>query len=75
MMGSMHIRVNSQSEADMLVNRWAAICHQLGPTVELVAYLPEGRVLRKPLGGSSPAAQVATWNERLEQRIQSRGVL
>jgi len=73
----MQIQTASDQEAAVLEQRFQAIVHTLGPMVELVAVLPDGRVLSSPAGGTSPAARCASLNERIEDALdrQSRGSL
>lgn len=49
--------------------RFEAIAYALGPSVDLTAVLPDGRVLSSPAGGSSPAARCASLNERIEDAL------
>lgn len=75
----MRVLIESVQEAAILEARFRAVAYALGPTVNLEAVLPDGRILRSPLGGSTPAAQCASLNERIEdaldalERRQSRG--
>ena len=65
----MRVLIESPHEAAIFEDRFRAIAHQLGPTVEVEAVLPDGQILRKPLGGLSKAAQVASLNEWMEDRL------
>lgn len=67
----MRIQFESESEAALFAERFQAVAHCLGPMLELMAVLPDGRVLHKPLGGASLAAQCASLNERLEDRLRA----
>jgi hypothetical protein len=74
----MQISISSDREAVIVEARLRALQFCLGPTVELVVCLPDGRRLAGPRGGLSPAAQCASLNERIEDALgrlgdQSRG--
>lgn len=71
----MRVLIEDQQEAAILEDRLRAIAYQLGPTVELHAFLPDGRILHKPLGGLGLAAQCQSLNEKIEDRLQSLGNL
>lgn len=73
----MRIQIETAAEARILEARWQAVTHALGPMVALEARLPDGRILRAA-GGTTPAAQCASLNERMEEMLarwenQSRG--
>ena len=65
----MEIQTSNAAEAAILEQRFHALAYMLGPLVDLAAVLPDGRVLRSPCGGPSPAAQCAALNERLEEQL------
>lgn len=67
----MQVQFDTEHEAELFAERFQAVAYMLGPMLELRAVLPDGRVLHKPLGGSSLAAQCASLNERLEDRLRS----
>jgi hypothetical protein len=74
----MQVSINCDREAAIVETRLRALQFCLGPTVELVVCLPDGRRLAGPRGGLSPAAQCASLNERIEDVLatlddQSRG--
>lgn len=70
----MRVYIESTDEARIFRNQLAAISYYLGPTVEIEAVMPDGSILRKPIGGSSLAAKCASLNERIEAKLQSLGV-
>lgn len=65
------VQFESDQEAELFAERFQAVAYTLGPMLELKAVLPDGRVLHKPLGGCSLAAQCASLNERLEDRLRA----
>lgn len=69
----MQIQTSNAAEGVILERRFRALAHALGPFVDLAAVLPDGRVLRSPYGGLSPAAQCASLNERLEEQLARQG--
>lgn len=68
----MRVLIESDHEAAILAARFRAMAYALGPFVELSAVLPDGTVLSSPLGGSNPAAQCASLNERIEGFLERR---
>jgi hypothetical protein len=75
----MHLLISSESEGRIVEARLRALAHCLGPMVEFDVAMPDGRVLRSPRGGRSPAAQCATlsewmedWLNRQDQSLGSR---
>lgn len=68
----MQILVESEHEAATLEARFRALAACLGPTVELIALLPDGRVLQRRPCGNSLAAQCASLNERIEDSLRRR---
>ena len=71
----MRVLIEDAQEAAILENRFQALAYQLGPTVELHAVLPDGRVLHRPQGGLTPSAQCQSLNEKLELKLHSLGNL
>ena len=67
--GVMRVVIEDAQEAAILAARFRAMAYALGPTVELSAVLPDGRVLRSFRGGRSAAAQCASLNERMEDYL------
>lgn len=65
----MRIQVESAREAELLCARWGALKAALGPEVEAHATLPDGRRLAKFCGGNSPAAQVRSLIEKIEDYL------
>lgn len=70
----MQIQTSDATEARILEQRFRAVAFALGPLVDLAAVLPDGRVLRSPRGGASPAAQCASLNERLEESLRQGSI-
>jgi hypothetical protein len=66
------IIVENAAEAAILLDRWQAIAHTLGPMVELHCTLPDGRRLAKFKGGSSPAAQVRSLIEKAQDHLSQQ---
>lgn len=66
----MRILIENAAELAVVRSRLSALAYALGPAVELTLALPCGRTIRHHRGGLEPAARVASWNERIEDRLQ-----
>ena len=66
----MEIRTLTERESQLIEDRFRAIAYAVGPTVELTAFLHDGRVLKAPVGGLAPAAQLASLLEKTEGMLR-----